>query len=284
MKIEQYLNTFNKKIDLTLDRRLPKNKNILNKAMRYTVFAGGKRLRPILTIASTQLVSGKVRDALSVACAVELIHNFALIHDDLPCMDDDDYRRGKPTCHKVFGEAIAILAGDALLNHAFKLVSEDKRIPSRIAIRITTELCKAVGLDGMIGGQALEMCYRERRKKIYLSTLKQIYHYKTAALICSAVRVGAIIGRANDRELALLTKYGTNVGFAYQIMDDISEYMRGEAPPKKDEPSYLAFFSLDEARRIVEEKIDSAKENLNYFGRKSEILLKITDYIINRNH
>lgn len=284
MKIEQYLNTFKKKIDLTLDRRLPKNKNILNKAMRYAVFAGGKRLRPILTIASTQLVSGKVRDALSVACAIELIHNFALIHDDLPCMDDDDYRRGKPTCHKVFGEAIAILAGDALLNHAFKLVSEDKRIPSRIAIRITTELCKAVGLDGMIDGQALEMSYREHKREIYLSTLRQIYNYKTAALICSAVRVGAMVGGANGQELALLTKYGTNVGFAYQIMDDISEYMHGEAPTKKDEPSYLAFFSLDEARRIVEEKIDSAKENLNYFGRKSEILLKIADYIINRNH
>jgi geranylgeranyl diphosphate synthase type II len=194
MKIEQYLSKLKKRIDYTLDGWLPKDNNIISKAMRYSVFSGGKRLRPILTISSAQLVGGKVEDALSTACAIELIHNFALIHDDLPSMDDDDYRRNKPTCHKIFGEAIAILAGDALLNQAFELVSEDTHISSTLAIKILKELCQGIGLNGMIGGQALEMWYRKEKRKVNLSNLIQIYNRKTAALICSAIRVGAIIG------------------------------------------------------------------------------------------
>lgn len=279
--IKKYFEKTKKEINETLDKNLPKGEDILTKAIRYSVFVGGKRLRPILVIATVQMLGVRKEKAILPACAMELIHNFALIHDDLPCMDNDDYRRGKPTLHKVYNEAIAVLTGDALLNLAFAMLAKrDGTLNPYIRIKLIEELSYALGISGLVGGQIKEMSFRG--EELSLSIMEDIYMRKTAALISTAVRIGAIIGRANKKELSLLTNYGKNIGIAFQITDDILEFINGETKEKKDEPNYVLFSSLEEAKDIVIEKIELAKESLYYFGQRANILLKIADYIRQR--
>jgi geranylgeranyl diphosphate synthase type II len=205
MDIKKYFEKTKKEIDEILDKNLSKSKDILSKAIRYSIFPGGKRLRPILAIATAQLLGAKKEEVILPACAIELIHNFTLIHDDLPCIDNDDYRRRRPALHRVYDEAIAVLTGDALLNFAFTiLVKRDRTLSSSIRIKLIEELSNALGI--LVAGQIKEMSFRG--KKLNLSIIEDIYIKKTAALISAAVRTGAIIGRADKKELSLFTNYG----------------------------------------------------------------------------
>ncbi len=282
MDFKKYFEKTRKEIDTALDKNLPKGKDMLSKAMRYSVFAGGKRLRPILVIATAQMLSAKKGEAILPACAIELVHNFTLIHDDLPCMDNDDYRRGRLALHRAYNEAVAVLTGDALLNFAFAiLVKRNVMLSPSIRIRLIQELSNALGTEGLVAGQMKEMSFRG--KELNLSTIEDIYMKKTAALISGAVRIGAIIGRANKKELSLLTNYGKNIGLAFQLTDDILEFIHGEIGIKEDEPNYVLSSNLEKAKDIVKEKIEFAKKSLHYFGRKAGILLKIADYVINRD-
>lgn len=283
MEITQYLVQQKRQIDDTLNRYLPKGKDVLSQAMRYSFFPGGKRLRPILTLATVELLGGDVKRSVLPACAIELIHTFTLIHDDLPCMDNSDYRRGKLSSHKVYGEAIAVLAGDALLNFAFKLIAKsysDGNIDSEPLIKIINTVCDAMGTNGVAGGQAKEMYFRGR--KINKTTLEDIYKRKTAALICASLKIGAILGKATKQEFSSLVRYGENIGFAFQLTDDIIEATRGELETKKDEPNYLYLSSLKETRDIARHRIIDAKKNLAIFGQRARTLCQIADYILSR--
>ncbi|MDO8602515.1 MAG: polyprenyl synthetase family protein [Candidatus Omnitrophota bacterium] len=283
MDIREYFEKRIKEINLALDKNLPKSKDMLSMAMRYNVLGAGKRLRPILVIAAAQMLGGKKEKAMLPACAIELVHNFTLIHDDLPCMDNDDYRRGRLTLHKAYNEAVAVLAGDALLNLAFAvLVKESGGANPSIRIKLIEEVSNALGVYGLVGGQAKEISLRGQ--ELDLAVIEDIYMKKTAALISAAVRLGAIIGNANKKELSLLTSYGKHIGIAFQIMDDILEFMSGEAKRKEDELNYVLFMGLEEAKEAAGKNIELAKESLRYFGRRGEILLGIADYIITRDH
>jgi geranylgeranyl diphosphate synthase type II len=284
MNFEDYLNQRKSEIERTLHRCLPKKEtSVVAEAMRYTVFSGGKRIRPILTMSTAELFGQKREDAIMTACGIELIHNFTLVHDDLPCMDDDDFRRGKLTIHRIYGEGIATLAGDALLNYGFKLIIDDtilhKMLP-QVCVRILSEICEAMGIRGVIGGQAEDLLLKDKGKnKIKLSTLDNIYTRKTGALICAAIRMGAILGQASERELSLLTNYGKNLGTAFQIMNDISEVEQSKRRKRKT-TTYLSLIKPYQAELIAKRKIRQAKKYLNVFGPMSKILCSIADYTI----
>jgi geranylgeranyl diphosphate synthase type II len=224
--LERYMAERRQAVDAALDRLLPpadRPPPVIHEAMRYSVFAGGKRLRPILVIAGAEAVGGRMDDVLGTACAFECIHTYSLIHDDLPAMDDDDYRRGRPTSHKVYGEAIAILAGDALLTHAFGLVAVDcgagAGFPAALLPRVLAEVVAAAGTGGMLGGQVVDIQSEGRR--VSPETLEFIHTCKTAALIRGALRAGALLAGAAEPALAALTTYGARIGLAFQIVDDI---------------------------------------------------------------
>lgn len=203
-------------VNQALDRCIPdenKEPKSLHQAMRYSVFAGGKRLRPILAIASFEAVGGKGKAILPVACAIEMIHTYSLIHDDLPCMDDDDFRRGKPTLHKVYGDGMAVLAGDALHALAFELLLQSKNP------QVVYEVAKAIGTEGMIGGQVKDL--EAEGKKVSLKQVEYIHTHKTGKLLRASVRAGAILGGADKATLSALSGYGEKFGLAFQKIDDI---------------------------------------------------------------
>ncbi|HLZ18665.1 MAG TPA: farnesyl diphosphate synthase, partial [Smithellaceae bacterium] len=193
----------------------------LNTAAHYSVFAGGKRIRPILCLAACEACGGDIKNAMPVGCALELIHTYSLIHDDLPAMDNDDFRRGKPTCHKVFGEALAILAGDALLTEAFVLISRSEkiRIPAERRLAIISEIARAAGFSGMVGGQAMDL--RAEKIEPDFEGLEDIHRRKTGALIVASVKTGAIVAGAGSQKISALTLYAGHIGIAFQIADDI---------------------------------------------------------------
>ena len=284
MLIKKYLRETKSEIDLALDRNLPKNNNILNKAIRYSVFSGGKRIRPIPAIATAEMLGAKRRRVILPACAIELIHNFTLIHDDLPCIDNDDLRRGKPSLHKAYNEAVALLAGDALFNWAFNILSKNHSSYEYLApstkLRLISEISAAIGTNGVASGEAKELSLKG--KKISIPDIEDIYMKKTAILISAAVSVGAIIGKAGKKESFLLASYAKNIGIAFQIKDDILEFTSGESKRKKNEPNYVISSDLENARRVAKEKITSAKNYLRYFRKRADRLLEIADYVINR--
>lgn len=283
MKITQYLVQQKRQIDNTLNRYLPKGRDILSQAMRYSVFPGGKRLRPILTLTTVELLGGDVKRSILPASAIELVHTFTLIHDDIPCMDNSDYRRGKFSSHKVYGEAIAVLAGDALLNYAFKLIAKsysEGNIDAKSLIRIINTVCDTMGTSGVAGGQAKEMYFRDR--KMNKTSLEDIYKRKTAALICASLKIGAILGKATQQEFSSLVRYGENIGFAFQLTDDIIESTHGKPETKEDEPSYLYLYTLKETRDTARHRIIDAKNSLAIFGQRARTLCQIADYILNR--
>ena len=223
--LEAYLAGRRRAVDEALEHHLPAvtaAPPIVHEAMRYSVFAGGKRLRPILVIAGAEAVGGRMADVMPTACCFELIHTYSLIHDDLPAMDDDDFRRGRPTSHKAFGEAVAILAGDGLLTHALGLVAVNASLgkaPLEAFPRVLAEITEAAGTAGMIGGQVVDI--QSEGKTVSAETLEYIHSHKTGALIRAAVRVGAILGAGGEREVAALTAYGERIGLAFQIVDDV---------------------------------------------------------------
>ncbi len=295
MELKAYLEERKKRIDVFLDRITPPGETYpqpLHQAMRYSLFAGGKRLRPILVIASFEAAGGRPTPwLLPVACSMELIHTYSLIHDDLPSMDNDDFRRGKPTNHKVFGEAMAILAGDALLTLAFGLLTyrnlPRKKLAERL-LKIAHEIAWAAGYGDMVGGQAADIISEGRR--IDQSTLEYIHRHKTAALIRTSIRAGAILAGAGKKRLEALTCYGDAIGLAFQIVDDIldlegSQEELGKDPKSdltKNKKTYPDFFGISESKRMAKVLVGQAIDSIGPFGQRAQPLRAIAQYIIER--
>lgn len=285
MDFKKYLEEKRKLVDKALDSFLPEEKEkpkIIHRAMRYSVFAGGKRLRPILAIAVFELLGGKGKKILLPACALELIHTYSLIHDDLPCMDDDDLRRGKPTLHKVFGEGIAVLAGDALHALAFELLISTKR-PD-----VALEVAKAIGAKGMIGGQVADL-EAEGKSRITLPQVKYIHQHKTGALIKGSVMAGALLADASPKKLSKLSEFGQNIGLAFQIIDDILDVTGKERlvgkKTKKDKlkATYPKLIGVEKSKKMAEKLIQQAKDQLGIFKRNGAILKNLADFVVNRS-
>ncbi len=264
----------------------------LYQAMRYSLLAGGKRLRPILCLATCELFGGTQDMALPTACALEIIHTMSLIHDDLPAMDNDDYRRGKLTNHKVYGEAVAILAGDALLAYAFQYVAENSQsVPAERVLQVVARLGKAVAADGLVGGQVVDLdC--EGRTDVTLETLNFIHTHKTGALLEIAVVSGGILAGAGPSDIEHLTRYAQNIGLAFQIVDDILDITAtaeelGKTAGKDltaHKATYPSLWGLEESRRQADCLIQSAKAELAPLGPGATPLLALADYILSRTH
>jgi geranylgeranyl diphosphate synthase type II len=293
--IVDYLKGKKRVIDEALKHVISKETDFpqsLHKAMRYALFPGGKRIRPILAIAAYEMIGGRGDGILPYACALELIHTYSLIHDDLPALDDDDYRRGKPTTHKVFGEAMAILAGDALLTEAFRLMSTQGlggEVDPRVAIEAIGEISRASGSAGMIAGQVVDM--ESEGKTVELPILEFIHTHKTGSLILTCVRVGGRLAGARDIEMDALTRYGKAIGLAFQITDDILDVEGSVAsmgrPPGVDRTrnkvTYPALLGLEESKRRFKELIGKAIEAVDLFGDRGEPLREIARYIGSRS-
>jgi len=271
-------------IDQQLRKLLPKDNSSLARAMRYSVFAGGKRFRPILCLEAARICGGSTSSALPAACALEMIHTFTLIHDDLPAMDNSDLRRGKPTCHKVFGEDIAILAGDALNTMAFEVIA--KHCKTDKVANVSAELSDA--LLKVVKGQVLDL--ESEGKRITLKQLEKIHLLKTAALIEAAVRIGAILANAREAQVEALTKYARHLGLAFQITDDIldvtSERKTLGKPTKADQKAkkatYPGILGLEKARSLAENHNKKALKGLKSFGKRADKLRKLANFVIRR--
>ncbi len=264
--ISAYLDRWTPRIEAELDRLLPPASDdpaAIHEAMRYSVLAGGKRLRPALVLIGARAAGRDETPVLGVACAVEYMHTYSLIHDDLPAMDDDDFRRGRPSCHKRFGEAVAILAGDALNTHAFATIAATAPDRSRVA-DLVAELCRAAGTHGMVGGQVADLAGEGAPPT--LAAVRAIHQRKTAALLCSSLRLGAIAVGAGADVLARLTAYGERMGLAFQIVDDVldEEGLRadlGKTPGKdraRGKITYPAAVGIAESRRMASELLGEA--------------------------
>ena len=262
----------------------------VHQAIRWSVFAGGKRFRPALLIASGQTFGASIDTLLNVACALEMIHTYSLIHDDLPSMDDDDLRRGRPTCHIKFGEATAILAGDALQALAFNTIAEDKHLQPEIKVQLISELSRAAGTPyGMVAGQALDIDAEARQ--VLDVEVEEIHRLKTAALIICAVRCGAIIAGANEKELEAITNYATNLGLLFQITDDLldvtaTEQELGKTPGKdarSAKATYPALYGLEEARVAATKAHGDAVAALMMIDQPTDSLRQIADFTLNRS-
>ncbi|MHB8058316.1 MAG: polyprenyl synthetase family protein [Desulfuromonadaceae bacterium] len=297
MDLKVYMKEQCARVDAALDRFLPRETvlpHTLHKAMRYSVFAGGKRVRPILLLAACQAVGGDTKRAVPAACAMEMIHTYSLIHDDLPAMDDDDFRRGNPTSHKVFGEAIAILAGDALLTEAFRLISDPTFTggcePSGL-LAVIHEIAACAGSHGMVGGQVIDM-ESEGQQEIDLATVQYIHTHKTGALIKASVVAGAILGGAAGQQLAAITRYGEAAGLAFQIADDILDIEGTTEEIGKDAGSdeargkatYPAAIGLSAAKGEAQAMMDEALRALDVFGPEADALREIARYIVQRRN
>ena len=261
-------------------------------AMEYSLFAGGKRLRPILCLLACRLVQGRTIQALPVACALEYIHTYSLVHDDLPALDNDDFRRGRPSCHKKFGEATAILAGDALLTEAFSLLSSPlylKAVSPEIRLRLIREIALASGLAGMIGGQEADLA--GEKKKVSLAYLQDLHQKKTGTLIAAALIGGGLIGGADPETLRILRRFGLRIGLAFQIRDDLLN-VEGQfrvtgktsgTDAQRNKATYPAKVGVGASRETARGLVEQAVETLRPFGRKARPLAEIGYYMISRN-
>src|SRR5688572_5055936 len=290
--IAAYLERTSAAVNRALDRALPAEKvkpATIHKAMRYSLFAGGKRLRPALCIAAAEACGGRMENALPYACAAECIHTYSLIHDDLPAMDNDDYRRGKLTNHKVFGEGIAILAGDALLTQAFEIAAKAKALKRYTAQQVILEITQASGSLQLIAGQVADL--EGEGKKISVPELKYIHERKTSALLCCSARLGGMSANCSARELEALTDFGYHVGLAFQVIDDIldvtqtSEQLGKTAgkDTKAQKATYPSIVGLEKSRQIALELTHKAFSALKIFKGKAEALEALATYLLQRN-
>jgi geranylgeranyl diphosphate synthase type II len=290
MKIEEYLNLLKDKVNLSLKKVLSSDKNGLSDTINYTVFSGGKRLRPLLFLTTLNSLGGKINTfAMKIACAIEFIHTFSIIQDDLPSMDNDDYRRGKLTPHKVFGESSALLSSDMLLNKAYQLVAEDKKSHCALRIKILSELIKATQL--LIDGQEKDLRIT-KKTKIGVEELNRIYLEKTGALITASIRIAGILKNINYVRLAHLNSFGSKLGLAYQILDDIlnitgdTEAFKGKllSDAKKGKITYLSIYNIENARKIAERLIQEAKKEINKIRLAKNKLTDLCDFILDRKY
>ncbi|HWI63488.1 MAG TPA: farnesyl diphosphate synthase [Symbiobacteriaceae bacterium] len=303
MNVAEYLAAQSRAVDAALDRYTdPTNYTTaspdlngvpaqLLEAMRYSLMAGGKRLRPVLVIAAAALFGAPAERVMPAACALEMIHTYSLIHDDLPCMDDDDLRRGRPTNHKVYGEAVATLAGDALLTMAFELASRQAEVPGVTAgqaLRVVTEIATAAGAAGMVGGQIEDLAWEGKHAPA--EQLKQIHRLKTGALFRASLRVGAILAGASHEDLARLDEYAAHFGLAFQIQDDVLDVV-GDAvktgkgvgrDQKHDKSTYVRHYGLEGAREAARAEVAAACAALSPYGENAAFLVGLAKFVIDR--
>ena len=279
-------------VELELNKLLPASSTApekIHNAIRWSMFAGGKRFRPVLLLATGQAFGAEIDVLIKTACAFEMIHTYSLIHDDLPSMDDDDLRRGRPTCHVRFGEAAAILAGDALQTLAFRTIAEDELLDVATRVALIAELARASGTpDGMVAGQALDM--EAEARQVNASELEEIHRHKTGALIVAAARCGALIGRANETELDAVSSYGSHLGLLFQITDDLLDVTAsaedlGKTPGKDAharKATYPALYGIEETREAALKAHRAACSALDQIDRPTNDLREIVDFILNR--
>jgi geranylgeranyl diphosphate synthase type II len=293
--IEEYLKNKRPLVDKALEDCMPESAGLAGEvieAMRYSLFAGGKRIRPILCIAGAEAAGGSADDVLGIACAIELIHSYSLIHDDLPAMDDDDFRRGKPTNHKVFGEAVAILAGDGLLTLAFNLMARfglEKRAEKDATLRVIDLIASAAGCKGMVGGQVVDIRYEGKDPDP--TVVEYIHRHKTGALIAASVTSGIILADGTEEEIRSANRYGQEIGLAFQIADDIlnvegNEDILGKGTGGDQEQGKITYplvHGISESKQIQKQLIDQAIGFLDTFDDRADPLREIARYIIRRN-
>jgi geranylgeranyl diphosphate synthase, type II len=292
--LEGYIADRRRAVDEALDRYLPPATTYpptIHEAMRYSVFAGGKRLRPVLVIAGAEAAGARMADVMPTACAFELIHTYSLIHDDLPAMDDDDYRRGRLTSHKVFGDAMAILAGDALLTHAFGLIAANfglGKAPAEVFPRLIAEISEAAGTAGMVGGQVVDI--QSENQRVSPETLEYIHTHKTGALIRAALRAGALLAGAPEPVLEALTRCGERLGLAFQIVDDVLDVegsleTLGKTPGsdrRKKKITYPDYHGLDTSWERAGVLIAEARAAIAGLGTASEALGALAEFVLRR--
>jgi len=293
MNLKAYLKSRQRIIDRALDGYLPKE-NIrpatIHQAMRYSLFAGGKRLRPILCLAAAGACRGKVDNALPLACAMECIHTYSLVHDDLPSMDNDDLRRGRPTCHRVFGEGLAVLAGDALLTIAFEILSRAKPTSRYDMAMLLGEVAVAAGSKKLIAGQVADL--EGEGKQIDMAGLRYIHEHKTAAILTTSVRLGAMSANANLRQLNAMTKFGRALGLAFQVIDDILDVTQtseklGKSAGKDvaaQKATYPSIIGLEKSRAEAKRLTKQAHESLIIFGKTADPLHTLANYLLEREY
>ncbi len=292
MDIKAYLNEKKEFVDNALKRYfLDSGDNALKtlkESMRYSLFAGGKRLRPILCIAAAEALGGNQQDVLPVACALEFIHTYSLIHDDLPVMDDDDLRRGRPTNHKIFGDAIALLAGDGLLTDAFYVMSNDKNTDPVRLLKVINLIARAAGSNGMVGGQVADI--QSEGKDVDINMLEFIHTHKTGALITASVTSGAILAGGTEEEIEAISGYGKSIGLAFQIADDILNVIgdprllgkRVGSDKEKHKITYPGIVGLERSKEIQRNLVEHAISFLDQFDSRANPLRGIAKYIIER--
>jgi len=292
MDLKEFLVAEQARVDAALDRLTPPataHPETIHRAMRYSLFAGGKRIRPILCIQGAAAIADDAAGALEAGCALEMIHTYSLIHDDLPALDNDDFRRGKPTCHKVFGEAMAILAGDALFTLAMQTLVTIEGLDAPARVALVRELSFSAGtVDGMIGGQVTDI--EGEQKTPTAELLELIHRAKTGALLRASVRMGGICAGANETQAAALSNYGQHVGLAFQIVDDIldveeSSESLGKTAGKdaaQGKITFPAVYGLDASREMAEKQCRQAHEALAPFGESARRLHEIADLIVQR--
>lgn len=286
-QVEQFLAEKGKQTEEALRRYLEQLQcpdTGLIEAMGYSLFAGGKRLRPALVLGSAELFGGDIQKVMPSACAIEMIHTYSLIHDDLPALDNDDFRRGKPTLHKVYGEAVALLAGDGLLTLAFELLASTGNA------EVVVEVAHSAGVNGMVGGQYLDI--NAEGKLVSVDALQEIHRKKTGALICTSLRCGALLSNASTDELYAITEYGKHLGLAFQIVDDILNVTGDEktlgkpvgSDKEHKKSTYPALLGLEESQKLALEQTYQAITILECFGDRAEIFRQLAMYMLLRNH
>lgn len=295
MEFKQCLKEKASFVEKVLKEYMPKEEGYQKtviEAMNYSLSAGGKRLRPILTLEACKIVGGNEDEAIPFAIAIEMIHTYSLIHDDLPALDNDDLRRGRPTNHKVYGEAMGILAGDALLNYAFEVMlagSINKENPEKY-LKAINEIAKGAGIYGMIGGQVVDV--ESENKQIEKEKLDYIHMNKTVAMMVGCMRAGATIGGANSEQMEEITKYAKNIGLSFQIVDDILDIVGDEAKLGKKvgsdienhKSTYPSLLGLDKSKEIAHNLIDEAKKSIEKLSDDVDFLKGLAEYIIDREY
>ena len=292
MDLNALLKAYKQMVENRIEELFPEadcSYNEVIKAARYSLLNGGKRIRPVIMMEFCKLCGGKPEDALDFAVALEMIHTYSLIHDDLPCMDNDDMRRGKPSCHKAFGEDIALLSGDALLTEAF-FVASNARVSAEKRLNAISFLSTNAGVHGMIGGQVLDLSFEENKPDA--AALQDMYMRKTGALLIAAASIGCISAGKYDQEtLKSAAKYGYNLGLAFQIVDDILDVTANEevlgkpvgSDDKNNKTTFVSLYGLSEAFAIAAQLSNSALDALDEIGGDTEALYEITNYLLDRN-
>ena len=289
LDFEKYYESRKQLVDNFLEKRMQKRGiSNVDDAMKYSLLAGGKRLRPILLMATADALGANGYDFLTAACGLEMIHTYSLIHDDLPCMDNDDYRRGRLTNHKVFGEALALLAGDGLLTLAFEVMAEQRNVKPSTLVEFIHETAMCAGNFGMVGGQALDL--EAEGRAISAKELKTLHEGKTGAMFIAAVRGGAHLAGATEEQLLALTRFAELVGLAFQIEDDILDVTSTQeelgkpigSDAKNEKSTYVSLFGLEEARKMADETTEEAWRCLDMFGEKADALRELAKLMCHR--